>query len=182
MLPKTFQQACIFVAEKYLSALEYDDSLIPKNYLDAADSLLSKIHKHMEDEEAGKRQRFFGWSKMATLSLHCLVKQSTIKDRSSTEIRSVIMCNALELMFKKQHDYGHGNITKFGEFGVLVRTNDKIARLLNLHARGDSPENESLIDSWVDLFNYSLISLLLHLNIFTLPFDENFSWENIISE
>lgn len=182
MLPKTFQEACIFVAEKYLSALEYNDSVVPVNYLDAIDSLLSKIHKHMDDEEPGKRQRFFGWSKMATLALHCLIKQSAIKDRPVDEVRSAVICNALELMFKKQHDYGHGNITKFGEFGVLVRVNDKIARLLNLYARGDNPQNESLIDSWVDLFNYSVISLLLHLNIFALSLDENFDWKNIISE
>ncbi len=182
MLPKTFQRACILVAEKYLSALEYNDFLNPENYLSDIDSLLSRVHKHMENDEAGKRQRFFGWSKIATLSLHCLIKQSTIKDRPVEEIRSVVICDALELMFKKQHDYGHGNITKFGEFGVLVRTNDKVARLLNLYARGDDPQNESFVDSWVDLFNYSVISLLLHLNIFILPFDENFDWKTITSE
>jgi len=179
MLPNTFQQACIFTAEKYLSAVEYNNSLNSKDYLSTADSILSKIHRHMEDDESGKRQRFFGWSKMATLALHCLIAQSVIKSRPFEEVRSAVICNALELMFKKQHDYGHGNIMKFGEFGVLVRINDKIARLQNLYIRGDDPQNESLIDSWIDLFNYSIISLLLHLNIFTLPFDENFDWKTI---
>ena len=37
-----------------------------------------------------------------------------------------------DIVIKKQHDYGHENILAFGEFGVLVRTNDKLARLKNL--------------------------------------------------
>lgn len=37
-----------------------------------------------------------------------------------------------ELMINKQRDYGHSNITDFGEYGVLVRLNDKVCRLKNL--------------------------------------------------
>ena len=64
----------------------------------------------------------------------------------------------IKLFDKKQHDYGPGNIAKFGEFGVLVRTNDKLERLINLNKRGDTPANESVMDTWQDLSVYGAIA------------------------
>ena len=61
------------------------------------------------------------------------------------------MLSDIQLFDKKQHDYGPGNIAKFGEFGVIVRTNDKLERLINLNKRNDSHANESIIDKWQDL-------------------------------
>lgn len=68
------------------------------------------------------------------------------------------MLNDIKLFDKKQHDYGPGNIAKFGEFGVLVRTNDKLERLINLNKRGDDPANESIMDTWQDLSVYGAIA------------------------
>lgn len=59
----------------------------------------------------------------------------------------------------KQKDYGPANIAAFGEFGVLVRCNDKIARLINLLNR-EAPRNESVEDSWLDLSVYGVIARL----------------------
>lgn len=39
----------------------------------------------------------------------------------------------IQLFDKKQLDYGRENIAKFGEQGVLVRTSDKLERLINLN-------------------------------------------------
>ncbi len=64
-----------------------------------------------------------------------------------------------ELLVKKQKDYGHGNINDFGELGILVRANDKIARLKNLQNKG--AVNESKSDSWWDLAGYSILALML---------------------
>ena len=72
-----------------------------------------------------------------------------------------------ELVIKKQKDYGHENIMAFGELGVLVRANDKIARLKNL--QGKEASNEPRMDSWVDLGGYSLIAQMLDRGWFTLP-------------
>ena len=72
-------------------------------------------------------------------------------------------------MLKKQADYGYENILSFGELGVLVRANDKIARLKNLLTKKKDPENESVEDSWRDLLNYSLIALMLRRGSFRLP-------------
>ena len=76
------------------------------------------------------------------------------------QTKSIIstMLGDIQLFDKKQHDYGPGNIAKFGEFGVLVRTNDKLERLINLNKRGDTPVNESVMDTWQDLSVYGAIA------------------------
>ncbi len=71
-------------------------------------------------------------------------------------------------LISKQHDYGHLNITEFGEYGVLVRANDKMARLKNLSKSGE-PKNESISDTWIDLAGYSVIALMVRNGTFELP-------------
>jgi hypothetical protein len=38
----------------------------------------------------------------------------------------------LATLVRKQHDYGHDNIGRYGTTGILIRVHDKIARLENL--------------------------------------------------
>jgi len=77
-----------------------------------------------------------------------------------------------ELVTMKQADYGQANILDFGEYGVLVRTNDKIARLKNLYKQGKKPKNEAVDDSWMDTAGYSIVALLVRRGWFTLPLKE----------
>jgi len=83
-----------------------------------------------------------------------------------------VMGELRELMINKQRDYGHSNITDFGEYGVFVRLNDKVCRLKNLLGKKE-PKNESIDDSWMDIANYSIIALMLRKGIFTLPLKED---------
>jgi hypothetical protein len=80
-----------------------------------------------------------------------------------------------ELMISKQKDYGSKNIMEFGEYGVLVRANDKMARLKNLLQAGKEPNNESVEDSWLDLANYAVIALMVRRGIFDLPMSDSVS-------
>jgi hypothetical protein len=67
----------------------------------------------------------------------------------------------IKLFDKKHGDYGPRNIDKFGIMGILVRSSDKIERLINLHEKSDSsPLNtdESVVDSWADLSVYGAIA------------------------
>lgn len=80
-----------------------------------------------------------------------------------------------ELMISKQKDYGSKNIMEFGEYGVLVRANDKMARLKNLLQAGKEPNNESVEDSWLDLANYAVIALMVRRGIFDLPTSDSVS-------
>ena len=72
---------------------------------------------------------------------------------------------AWELLVKKQLDYGPKNIASApgGALnGLLVRMHDKIARLNHLiYEVKDTPKNESIEDSFIDLLNYSAIALMV---------------------
>lgn len=73
------------------------------------------------------------------------------------------------LICSKQLDYGKANILDFGEMGLLVRANDKMARLRNLYRSGADPNNESVEDSWTDLAGYALLALMYMRGGFDLP-------------
>lgn len=65
-----------------------------------------------------------------------------------------------EVLVRKQRDYGHENIRRFGLQGLIVRTHDKVARLENLLASGGTPNNESIEDTLLDIVGYSAIGIM----------------------
>ena len=73
-----------------------------------------------------------------------------------------LFLDAAVLLDSKNQDYGTGNISAFGERGVVVRLSDKIERLKTLVWQGKSPEHEKVEDSWLDVTNYGIIGLLCH--------------------
>jgi hypothetical protein len=75
-----------------------------------------------------------------------------------------ITSGLFDLLIKKHADYGPKNISQSpgGPLnGLRVRMWDKIARINNLIDSGATPENESLIDSYRDLANYSIIAIMV---------------------
>lgn len=93
---------------------------------------------------------------------------------TTTEFKK-IQQEQYELFCRKQLDYGPENITlgkdteipenrKLSLLGIWFRSNDKIQRILNLIQSNRNPQNESLEDSWIDLSNYSIISMLISRN------------------
>lgn len=74
----------------------------------------------------------------------------------------------VDLLVSKQRDYGHGNILAFAHVGIAIRMCDKLARLDTLLTNGATPSNESLIDTWMDLVGYAVISEMLYLEVFEL--------------
>jgi hypothetical protein len=76
-----------------------------------------------------------------------------------------------KLLCRKQMDYGPLNISmgtqlrndneiKASLTGIIVRANDKMQRLVNLVIiNGQSPQNESIEDTFMDLANYANIAL-----------------------
>ena len=81
-----------------------------------------------------------------------------IMECQEEQTRSVIskFLDDIKLFDKKQSDYGSHNIAKFGVIGVLVRSSDKIERLINLKDKEEL--NESIEDSWQDLSVYGAIA------------------------
>lgn len=75
----------------------------------------------------------------------------------------------LRTLAQKQHDYGHGNILRFGMRGVIVRCSDKIERLKNLWKIGHKSVLEPIEDTYLDILGYCTIALMLIDNVFVLP-------------
>ncbi len=105
-------------------------------------------------------------TRVVTQSIQDLAKQLGLKTEMGLEALKIALAN-IQTLDRKQQDYGPGNISAFGELGLLVRCNDKIERLKNLWATGrlNDPENESTTDSWLDLSNYGIIATLIRLGI-----------------
>lgn len=77
-------------------------------------------------------------------------------------------------LVRKQMDYGHHNIARFGRRGLVVRCHDKVARLKNLHlARSGAAANESLTDTYVDIIGYSAIGMMWERGWFLLDLTRN---------
>lgn len=74
----------------------------------------------------------------------------------------------VDTLCRKQHDYGHENIARFGRLGLLVRVHDKIARLNNMVKRGGAPQNESIEDTYTDIVGYSAIGMMVERGWFSL--------------
>jgi len=90
-----------------------------------------------------------------------------------------VVSEIAELVIKKQHDYGHGNILAFGETGIIVRMSDKMERIKNFYRKEQdallkgkrlpSAQNEPKIDSFTDMAGYAIIELMIDKGWFELP-------------
>lgn len=115
----------------------------------------------IEDEIAGMRQN--GPDLTSFMSIGGLAY-----GRVPMSDRSIV-----DLLARKQRDYGPGNILAFGEIGLMVRMSDKVARLQNLLAREDSTGvAEPTEDAWLDLVGYAVIARMLANDTFLLPLAE----------
>ena len=102
-----------------------------------------------------------------------MVENQSILDRMNKEYPETMdtfrLINAMQLglFAKKQADYGPGNISMNGNIrlalvGLGVRMNDKTQRILNLtYNNKNEPNNESLLDSFMDISIYGIIAQIL---------------------
>ena len=81
----------------------------------------------------------------------------------------------VQTLIRKQSDYGHENIRRFGRQGLMVRMHDKVARLENLLSSPDGgvkPNNESIEDNIMDVIGYAAIGIMWESRLFLLPLAE----------
>lgn len=73
----------------------------------------------------------------------------------------------VQLLDRKQQDYGPNNIAYSGELGIAVRVMDKCCRLRHILENGGDVQFEAKTDTYMDMTNYGLIGMML----------ENGEWE-----
>ena len=68
----------------------------------------------------------------------------------------------VEMLIKKNHDYGDDNLVKRGLLGIIIRMEDKLARLDNLYIIPKKPHvEESLEDTLKDIAGYAINAIRL---------------------
>ena len=96
----------------------------------------------------------------------------TEKYPETTKMFQDIQFNQWDLFCKKQKDYGPKNISvgsnleteeevKLALTGLWFRMNDKMQRFQQIVMNSQEPENESLMDTFMDIANYALIAQLV---------------------
>jgi hypothetical protein len=89
---------------------------------------------------------------------------------------NILLTNVVTTIIKKQRDYGHNNIAKFGITGLVIRVHDKVARAENLLLKDNylnAVENESFYDTLTDIVGYSIISFMWLNNTFLYQLERN---------
>ena len=75
----------------------------------------------------------------------------------------------LNTVIRKQRDYGHKNISKFGITGLVIRVHDKVARVENLMQKENQANaviGETMLDTLMDIIGYSIIAYMWLNNTF----------------
>lgn len=72
-----------------------------------------------------------------------------------------IFDSAVSTLVTKRRTYGEGNLTRFGRYGILVRSSDKIERLVKMYENGtlSAADGESERDAWSDLMCYAALAI-----------------------
>ena len=96
------------------------------------------------------------------------------------EAMDLVLAEMRELMLDRQYKYGPDNIRSMGIHGLIVRINDKLARIKEDHKDysflgecnlRDLPD-EAREDAWKDLGNYAgVIALMVMRDNWGLPLD-----------
>jgi hypothetical protein len=87
---------------------------------------------------------------------------------SNLRRKPLLFTEVTSTLVRKQRDYGHENIRRFGRRGLLVRAHDKVARLENLMGKKAKSNFESIDDTLLDIVGYSAIGMLWEQDLFLL--------------
>lgn len=191
MKPNTFEEGIVFILKKYeLEDRFTENPLLVANFLNYSETGIKRSVKKIKESLISLKDAYFNyalpfgwewpfiekqWAEVLLNSIPPIFILNPSLVRGSKNIGFMIknlFMSQISLMVKKQHDYGHQNIMEFGQKGLIVRCFDKINRIENLIKRfGNNPEglNEPFLDSWMDIWNYALIGLMVKENVFTLP-------------
>lgn len=139
---------------------QWQESLSAKDDQEAiqkARSIHNRITEYVEEGvDQGRLRLIVGWHDLGGLAIGRLDVPDPVAHVTST-------------LVSKQRDYGPENIARFGRMGLLIRTHDKIARLENLLNANREPNNEAIVDTWLDIVGYSAIGVMWERDQFLTP-------------
>lgn len=89
---------------------------------------------------------------------------AALDDDGFASVLDEVTCHMEMLLAAKRRSYGPHNLAEFGDVGVLIRTNDKLKRLIHMWQQGldTTAVGEDAIDAWTDIAGYALLVLVAH--------------------
>jgi hypothetical protein len=142
----------------------------PWQVLNDQHSLVDEIARDLDMLHTSNNNEWSRWKWLATEGIAGALGNSLTSATFEKHLADVV-----QLVIRKQRDYGTGNILWGGAEGVVLRCHDKLERIKHLLKKGATPENESLTDSWNDITGYALLGMMLCDNTFTLPLEADLS-------
>ena len=99
---------------------------------------------------------------------------AAVASKAWNELNDWSVDDMVGLMARKQHDYGHINVEKFGAAGVKVRLWDKISRYVNLTQKVTTAPKDDvgiredpIVDTLVDIIGYVTILKMVQRGTFS---------------
>lgn len=111
---------------------------------------------YIEDSDLRRENEIYNLKHWVTLSLVTVSMIRKLKNFNYEDYSFFVK----KTVIAKQKDYGPKNISRFGINGLVIRIHDKVARLENLLSKNNSPQNESLMDTLLDIIGYSVIAMM----------------------
>lgn len=123
------------------------------------------VYSKTSDADVKRKNEIYHLKHWATLSLISVAMLRKIKNFEYSEYSFFVK----KTVIAKQKDYGPNNISRFGINGLVIRMHDKIARLENLISKNNLPQNESILDTLLDIIGYSIVAIMWINGTFLFP-------------
>ena len=149
-------EACVAI---FSIPYDYKHQASVKELREYFDEMVNRYFNNNGPEQWLKEEIAGHWIMFATFAVRISEQRGKPLERESV----------VETLIRKQRDYGHENIRRFGRDGLLIRCHDKVARLENLCGSDFEPNNESIEDTLLDIVGYSAIGSMWEHEKFLLP-------------
>jgi hypothetical protein len=98
------------------------------------------------------------------------VRGQTMRPEPATyeEALADVVRQMQEIVIRRHHRYGM-NLLRHGEYGIIVRIDDKTERIKNMLGQGDDDAEEPREMTWFDVMGYAAQAILIGREQFALP-------------
>jgi hypothetical protein len=131
--------------------------------IELGDYLTSKL---MEDLTQSCR---IPWTYFGEPKIEQTIPLQPKKPTTFEEALDQVLAGIRAELIAKHHDYGTKNLMRRGQLGLIVRSEDKLARVENLQDKSALVEGEDITKSWLDVAGYAIQGILMNQGQYELP-------------
>jgi len=164
----TWEMAAYNSTEELYADVKALESYSIKNLRETIDSYIDS-RDYLDSDGIRTQEHKNRWALLSANALRLAKNLDITYLLTSSEI--------LNTVIKKQKDYGHKNISKFGITGLVIRVHDKVARVENLMKKenyANAVSDETMLDTLMDIIGYSIIAYMWLNNTFMYELEKSY--------